>query len=119
MGLLALVLLFGCGGGSPSFSAQEGIHLQGSVHGGHQPISGALIQMYAAGTTGTGSPATPLIAKDVRTDSSGNFDITGLYTCPSSDSIVYIVAQGGNPGLASGTNNSAIALLAALVLART
>ena len=114
MGLFPLVLLFGCAAGSPSFSAQQGIHLQGSVHGGHQPISGSLIQLYAVGTTGNGSAATPLISKDVRTDSSGNFDITGLYTCPSSDSIVYLVAQGGNPGLAAGTNNSSIALLAAL-----
>jgi hypothetical protein len=114
MGLLALVLLFGCAGGSPSFSAQQGIHLQGSVHGGQQPISGSLIQLYAAGTTGNGSPAIPLISEAIRTDSSGNFDINGLYTCPTSDSIVYLVAQGGNPGLAPGTNNSSIALLAAL-----
>jgi hypothetical protein len=51
MGLLSLILLFGCGG-VRSFSAPGAIHLQGSVHGGQQPISRALIQMYAAGTTG-------------------------------------------------------------------
>jgi hypothetical protein len=113
MGMLAFALLLGCGS-NVSFPLSDAVHLGGTVRGGPETISGSSIQLYAAGTTGNGSAATPLITKDIRTDSSGNFDITGLYTCPSSDSIVYIVAQGGNPGLAAGTNNSSIALLAAL-----
>ncbi|HWW96180.1 MAG TPA: NHL repeat-containing protein [Edaphobacter sp.] len=48
------------------------------------------------------------------TDANGGFTITGDYTCPSSSSQLYIVATGGNPGLPPGTNNAAIALMAAL-----
>lgn len=113
MGMLAFAVLLGCGA-NVSLPLSNVVHIGGTVRGGQETISGSLIQVYAAGTTGNGSAATPLISKEVRTDSSGNFDLTGLYTCPSSDSIVYIVAQGGNPGLAPGTNNSSIALLAAL-----
>jgi hypothetical protein len=50
----------------------------------------------------------------VISDATGSFSITGDYTCPSSTSQLYIVATGGNPGLAPGTNNAAIALMAAL-----
>lgn len=114
MEMFALVLFFGCGAGVHSFSAKDAIPLRGAVHGGQQPVSGALIQMYAAGTTGKGSAATPLISQEVRTDDSGGFSISGLYTCPTPDSIVYLVAKGGNPGLGAGTNNPSIALMTAL-----
>jgi hypothetical protein len=50
----------------------------------------------------------------VLSDSNGNFNISGDFTCPSSSAIVYITASGGNPGLAPGTNNSAIKLAAPL-----
>jgi hypothetical protein len=40
--------------------------------------------------------------------------IEGDYTCPSATSLVYVVAVGGNPGLAAGTNNTALTLMAAL-----
>ena len=114
MGLLTLILLAGCSANVPMISATNAIHLGGRVHGGREPITGSSIQLYAAGTTGDGSAATPLISQNVVTDSSGNFDISGLYKCPAPDSIVYIVARGGNPGLAVGTNNASIGLLAAL-----
>jgi trimeric autotransporter adhesin len=68
-------------------------------------VSGANIQLYAAGTQGMGSSATPLLAHPVATDSSGNLTITEAYACSSPTSQVYLVASGGNPGLASGTNN--------------
>jgi trimeric autotransporter adhesin len=86
----------------------------GKVHGGQQPVSGSTIQLYAVGTTGDGSPATPLLTQAVTTDSNGDFNITGDYSCPSSASLVYLVATGGNPGLAAGTNNAALAMMAAL-----
>src|SRR5271168_1550558 len=38
--------------------------------------------------------------------------ITGDYTCPKPNSLVYITASGGDPGL--GSNNSAIVLAAPL-----
>jgi hypothetical protein len=66
------------------------------------------------GTAGDGSPATALLSQAVSTDASGEFDITGSYSCPSSASLVYVVAIGGNPGLAAGTDNTALTLVAAL-----
>lgn len=77
-------------------------------------MSGASIQLYAAGTSGYGSGATALLTTTVSTDASGAFTITGDYTCPTSTSQLYIVATGGNPGLTAGTNNPALALMAAL-----
>jgi len=108
------VLLAGCGSNLTSSSSLAGGSLRGKLHGGQQPISGASVQLYAAGTTGYGSSATALLSSPVITDASGAFSITGGYTCPSSTSQLYIVATGGNPGLAPGTNNAAIALMAAL-----
>lgn len=101
-----------CGGGlrNPGFN----ITLAGRVHGGQQAVSGSTIQLYAAGATGYGSAATPLLTKTVTSDGAGNFTITGDYSCPSGSPQVYIVATGGNPGLAPGTNNTALAMMAAL-----
>jgi hypothetical protein len=91
-----------------------GGQLRGALHGGQQPISGASLQLYAVGRTGYGSSATPLLSSPVMTDATGAFSITGDYTCPTSSSQLYIVATGGNPGLAPGTNNPAIAMMSAL-----
>ena len=101
--------------------------MHGSVHGGVQPISGSAVYLFAAGVTGYNSSATSLLNVNdagVSTDGSGNgyvttgvdgsWAITGDYTCPSASSLVYMVAYGGNPGLAPGTDNTAISLLAAL-----
>jgi hypothetical protein len=107
---LFVVMLAGCGytgTGTPA------IALGGSVHGGLQPVSGATVQLYAAGSTGNGSAAQPLLSDPVKTDSNGNFSIPASYTCPSASSQIYVVAQGGNPGLSSG-NNSALVLAAML-----
>lgn len=67
------------------------------VKGGIVPVSGATIQLYAVGSSDAGS-ATPLIASPLLSDSSGEFDLAGAYTCPSADALVYIVAIGGDPG---------------------
>src|ERR1035441_2135802 len=98
---------------SPNTNAVTG--MRGKVRGGQQPITGSTIQLYAAGTTGDGSAATPLLTTPVATDSSGDFTITGDYTCPSTPPAnVYLVATGGNPGLAPDTNNANISMIAAL-----
>jgi hypothetical protein len=83
------------------------------LHGGQQPISGAIITMYAAGTSGYGTGATSILngTGSVTTASDGTFDIASGYTCPSSSSQVYLIATGGNVG--SGVNNNAT-LMAAL-----
>src|SRR6185437_13048851 len=71
-------------------------------------------QLYAVGTTGDGSSATPLVTQPIASDASGNFTFTGAYTCPSPSSLVYVTASGGNPGLAAGIDNTASMLIAAL-----
>lgn len=88
-----------------------GTALNGSVHGGQQPVSGATIQLYASSSNGYGAPAYALLTKGITTDGAGGFNITADYTCPSSSSQVYLVATGGNPG--AGTNAS-LAMMAAL-----
>jgi hypothetical protein len=131
--LCGLQLLISCG----SVNQPIQVHLSplsGVVYGGQQPISGSLVQLYAVGTTADGAAATPLISATVTTsDGSGNasnsnanagngfnslpigaFTITGDYQCPSASTQVYLVSTGGNPGLASGTNNPNIAIMAAL-----
>src|SRR6516225_6146043 len=94
----------------PTFAAGR----PGSVHGGQQPVSGAVVQLYAVGTNGDGSAATPLLNQSVISDANGNFTLTNLYSCPSGASLVYVVATGGNPGLAPGTNNAALNMMTAL-----
>jgi polygalacturonase len=108
--------------------------MSGTVRGGQQPVTGSTIQLYAVGTTGDGSAATPLIGATVTTsDGSGNasngnanagnmfnslpagsFTITSDYTCPTAGTEVYLTGTGGNPGLTTGTSNAALALMAAL-----
>ena len=117
MACLAILLpLAGCGGGSDNGGGTNpppGGALQGTVMAGTQPVSGAAVQFYAAGSTGYGSPATALLSMPATTDSSGAFSIAA-YTCPAASAQVYLVALGGNPGLSAGTNNTAIALMTAL-----
>ena len=93
------------------------------VHGGQQPVSGAVIQLYTVGSGGNGSLATPMLTAPVTTQADGTFDITGHYTCgesslgvaiPSSSNQVYIVATGGNPGLSPAANNDALVMVTAL-----
>jgi trimeric autotransporter adhesin len=108
------LLLFSCGtqrNGS-QLAIPAGRH--GLVHGGQQPVTGSTIQLYAVGTTGDGSASTPLLSPAPVSDADGGFNISGTYSCPSSSSLVYIVASGGNPGLPPGTNNGALSLMAAL-----
>lgn len=91
-------------------NAVPAIALQGRVHGGQQPIVGASVYLYAAGTGGYGSASTPLLTSPVTTDLNGDFTITGDYSCTSGQQ-VYLYAVGGNPG--EGLN-SAAGLLAAV-----
>ena len=94
-------------------STLAGSSLRGQVKGGQQPISGATIQLYWVGTAGDGTSASAL-GSSTTTSSSGGFTIPSGYMCPGSNPEVYLLATGGNPGLTSGTNNTAIDLIAAL-----
>ena len=106
-------------------SAIDGVALKGLVRGGQQPVTGAKVYLFAAGTAGYTSLPTSLLAGTgvtvdsngngyVLTDGNGNFSLQGDITCPSASSQVYVEAIGGNPGLAAGTNNAALAMMAAL-----
>ena len=106
----------GCGAATTDTVAASGtFHVIGQLHGGQQPISGSNIQLYAANSTTNAGAATALLTKTVTTDAGGSFSITGDYTCPVSNPLVYIVATGGNPGLpGSSVNNSSIAMMSLL-----
>jgi glucuronoarabinoxylan endo-1,4-beta-xylanase len=125
---LATISILGCGGVNRSpvttpASTLPGSSLSGQVKSGlqpssqqpsgQQPISGATIQLYQVGTAGDGTSAAPL-GSSTMTGPTGGFTITGDYTCPGSNPLVYLLSTGGNPGLASGTNNTALDLIAAL-----
>jgi hypothetical protein len=86
-----------------------GIAFSGVVLAGTQPVVGASVQLYVAGTNGNGSTPTALLTTPLITDSKGGFDAT-TYTCPSTTSILYVVATGGHIGVA-GASNSAIVLM--------
>ena len=100
-----------------------GLAIQGRVHGGQQPVTGAHVYLFAAGpNTGTPSAsisllnAYPGVAGDsignyVTTDDTGSFSITSDYTCTANQQ-VYIAAFGGNTG--GGDNNPVAGLLGVL-----
>ena len=111
---LAVASLCGCSL-SLSSSSRPGQPLQGRVFGGQQPVSGASIDLYAAGSAGPGAGAVDLLAPNiVTTDASGSFAITGDYKCPTPTTPVYLVALGGDPGLPTGESNPALVMMAAL-----
>ena len=119
-------LLAGCGAmPSQINSTAIGQEIHGRVHGGNQPITNTHIYLFAAGTSADGGPSTSLlnptypgVSSDatgayIPTDSNGNFHIGGAYTCTPGQQI-YVLASGGNPGLAPGITNPALKLMSAL-----
>ena len=114
LGGLSLLYLTGCGMGTAADPNPLPLTVNGKVHGGQQAVVGAQIQLYVAGNSGNGSAASPLLNTTVTSGDDGGFSITGDYSCPSASSQVYLVATQGNPGLGSGGNNPALAMMAAL-----
>jgi sugar lactone lactonase YvrE len=116
--LLASSLLTGCSSGTARVATPQvqGSGMSGSVHGGNQPVSGATIQIYAPGTTGYGSTATPLVTGTpllTGPDGSFTFGNRGL-SCPSGPGgrdRLYLTATGGDPGFGGGANNDALFLM--------
>ena len=110
---LTLLLPIGCGTGIAPESAHSSptAHaLRGKVFGGQQPIVGSQVYLYAAGTSTGGSRSMLSAPGYVLSDSLGNFNFTGDYTCSPGDQ-VYVLALGGDAG---GGVNPAIGLMAAL-----
>jgi streptogramin lyase len=115
--LLSLILAAGCGSGRlidpEPIKPPASVALKGRALGGQFPVTGAEIQLYAAGSSGYAVSAKPLLSPAPTTDSNGDFTIsTSDYTCPSPTVPAYLVATGGDPGL--GSNKPSIALMAAL-----
>jgi sugar lactone lactonase YvrE len=120
----AVCLLAGCANApvtSNQTSTAQTAALKGKVHGGQQPVAGASVYLFAAGTGGMGNGSVSLLTAGAGQDGSGNyyvttaadgtFTITSDYTCPSGSTQTYIYAIGGNSGAGS---NPAIGLMAAL-----
>jgi hypothetical protein len=130
---LAISVLAGCsssfGPGPVTLNKVPIGTIQGNVHGGNFPVSGAQIYLFAAGQGGYGTSAKSLITSGasgvscsspavagacyVTTDQNGNFALTGDYTCTEGQQ-VYMVGVGGNPGLSGTVNNTSIVQMAAL-----
>lgn len=106
--LTAIALTQGCA--VQPAASPAAVTLAGHVHGGQQPVTGATIQLYAAGNGFR--PSSIPIMNPTTTDSQGSFSLTGLYTCPSPSIEVYLVAMRGDPGL--GKVNPNIGMMAAL-----
>jgi len=115
--LLFSLALTGCGlsKSSPQTTVAPavGVRTTGAVHGGQQPVANSTIQLYEIGNAGYFAPARPMLAQVTTTNSSGVFFVSEDYTCTAGNQI-YLTSTGGNPGLAAGTNNSALALMAPL-----
>jgi hypothetical protein len=118
----SLILVFattGCSLGKfpdPAVSSQP---MQGVVRGGQQPIASSRIYLMQAGTTTGASSVSLLTSGDgtdavgtyVLTNSSGFFNLTGLYTC-TPNTQVYALALGGIT--VRTTSNAAISEMAVL-----
>jgi streptogramin lyase len=113
---LVVLALPGCRLSSPPASViHHSAALQGHVLGAQQPVSGASILLYAAGTAGPGVGAINLLGSNaVTTDGSGYFSLNGDFECPTVSTQVYVMASGGHPALLSGGSNPALAMMAAL-----
>ena len=130
----ALTILTGCAGmqSTATPSVNPGPAAMGRVHGGSEPVAGAHVYLFAVNTTETyGSASTSLLMPGsgtvvadsnnngyVTSAADGSFGITADYACPT-NSYVYLLAAGGNPGVPASLqnptpNNSALLLMAAV-----
>jgi len=97
-------------------TAQSNSPLNGSVHGGQNPIQGAHVYLFAVSTSGYGSPSASLLNSTgtqgtgpyyVTTNASGVFAIAAnQYSCTSGQE-VYLYSVNGNPQAGGGTNAAA------------
>ena len=112
--LLLAGTLIGCAGFQSATlapGATSAVGFSRTVHGGQQPVAGSTIQLYAVGTTGDGSAATPLLTSTVLTDAGGNFNLPSTLPC-SGSTLVYLLATGGDP--IPSTPNPNLALMVAI-----
>ncbi len=84
--------------------------LHGTVQAGTQPVVGASVALYAAGTSGYASAASQIAVAPV-TGKDGSFTVPA-YNCPQLNSQMYLVATGGQVG--SNSANPNLSLMTAL-----
>jgi streptogramin lyase len=96
----------------PTLTSFAGVSFAGNIMAAQQPVSGAQVQLYAAGNQGNGSSPTALLANAVTTAPNGAFTIPGGYSCPSAQTPVYLLSRGGQAG--AGAANSSLWLMTAI-----
>ena len=79
-------------------AANPGVGFTGTAKAGTQPVVGATVQVYAAGTSGNGSAGSALLTNTLLTDGAGAFTVPAGYACPAATSQLYVVVRGGNLG---------------------
>ena len=90
----------------PARTSAAGVSFAGSVLAASKPVSGASVELYAAGNTGIGSTPTALLAAALTTGADGSFTVPPGYTCPSAKTPVYLLSKGGQPGSGPAANTS-------------
>jgi sugar lactone lactonase YvrE len=100
---------FGAGTLTITPASNPGVGFTGRAKAGTQPIVGATVQVYAAGTSGNGSAGTLLLTNTLLTDGAGAFSVPAGYACPAASSQLYVVVRGGQ---VQTTPNTAITLAA-------
>ena len=78
-----------------------GVGFTGRAMAGKTPVVEATVRLYAAGTTGNGSPGTTLLGSTLTTDAAGAFTVPAGYACPAAASQLYVIIRGGQAGTAA------------------
>ena len=115
---LRVPLIFLCAGAAASLVSSAGAQsatpvplLTGVVSSDQIPLAGATVTLYGVNALGYGK-VSPVLAGPVVADAQGTFTINAPVTCPAADTLVYLIAQGGNPGLSAGAQNPSAMLMA-------
>lgn len=96
----------------PTRTPVAGVSFAGKVMAGSQAVTGASVQLYAAGNTGNGLTPAALLVSAVSTGTGGTFTIPAGYNCPSAVTPVYLLSKGGQAG--GGSANQSLWLMTAI-----
>lgn len=102
---LGTLLMAGCGiaKNGPLPQDVSSTAMTGTIFGGQQPIVGSTVTVWAMGTSGYGAGATQLASTTSGTGGTFTF-AANAYTCPYSNTPVYITAAGGDQGGIANAN---------------
>ena len=122
----SVLALSGCGSdmsSSADIPNQSSMNFNGIAHGGQQPLNGSHIYLFAMNQTTYGGASTSLLTSStghsdaignyVLTDSAGDFNIAGDFTC-TAGTYLYLYALGGDPQLGGTASNLSAGMLAVL-----